>query len=60
MITAETPIRYDRKKYKDDVLIDLYKGVLKPRMIEEKNVGAIAPRQNCKMVQCVMVRKLAR
>ncbi|MBK7183280.1 MAG: dehydrogenase E1 component subunit alpha/beta [Bacteroidetes bacterium] len=36
MITAETPIRYDRKKYKDEVLIDLYKGVLKPRMIEEK------------------------
>jgi len=36
MITAETPIRYDRKKYKDDTLITLYKGVLKPRMIEEK------------------------
>ena len=36
MITAESPIRYDRKKYKDDTLISLYKGVLKPRMIEEK------------------------
>ena len=36
MILAETPIRYDRKKYKDDILIALYKGVLKPRMIEEK------------------------
>jgi 2-oxoisovalerate dehydrogenase E1 component len=36
MITAETLIRYDRKKYKDDTLLDLYKGVLKPRMIEEK------------------------
>src|SRR6218665_1302348 len=36
MITAETAIRYDRKKYKDDTLIALYKGVLKPRMIEEK------------------------
>ncbi len=36
MITAETPIRYDRKKYNDDTLISLYKGVLKPRMIEEK------------------------
>ncbi|CAN5477384.1 dehydrogenase E1 component subunit alpha/beta [soil metagenome] len=36
MITAENPIRYDRKKYKDDTLIALYKGVLKPRMIEEK------------------------
>jgi 2-oxoisovalerate dehydrogenase E1 component len=36
MITAESPIRYDRKKYKDDTLIELYKGILKPRMIEEK------------------------
>ncbi|MBL7883882.1 MAG: dehydrogenase E1 component subunit alpha/beta [Bacteroidia bacterium] len=36
MITAETPIRYDRKKHKDETLIALYKGVLKPRMIEEK------------------------
>jgi 2-oxoisovalerate dehydrogenase E1 component len=36
MITAETPIFYDRKKYKDDTLIALYRGVLKPRMIEEK------------------------
>src|ERR1700751_5707048 len=36
MITAETPIFYDRKKYKDETLIALYKGILKPRMIEEK------------------------
>jgi 2-oxoisovalerate dehydrogenase E1 component len=36
MITAETAIRYDRKKHKDETLIALYKGVLKPRMIEEK------------------------
>jgi 2-oxoisovalerate dehydrogenase E1 component len=36
MITAETAIRYERKKHKDDTLIALYKGVLKPRMIEEK------------------------
>jgi 2-oxoisovalerate dehydrogenase E1 component len=36
MITAEAPIRYDRKKYKDETLIALYQGVLKPRMIEEK------------------------
>ncbi len=36
MITAEQPIRYDRKKYNDATLIALYKGVLKPRMIEEK------------------------
>ena len=36
MITAQTPIHYDRKKYNDDKLIMLYKGLLKPRMIEEK------------------------
>ncbi len=36
MVTAETQIRYDRKKYKDDTLIALYRGILKPRMIEEK------------------------
>src|ERR1035437_7006133 len=36
MITAETPIRYDRKKHKDDTLTAIYKGILKPRMIEEK------------------------
>lgn len=36
MITATTPIRYDRKRYTDNQLIALYKGVLKPRMIEEK------------------------
>ena len=36
MISAASPIRYDRKKYKDDTLIELYKGILKPRMIEEK------------------------
>ena len=36
MISAESPIRFDRKKYKDDTLIELFKGILKPRMIEEK------------------------
>ena len=36
MITSETPIRYDRKKYNDEKLIKLFKGILKPRMIEEK------------------------
>ncbi|MEI6487989.1 MAG: dehydrogenase E1 component subunit alpha/beta [Bacteroidota bacterium] len=36
MITGETPIRYDRKKYNDEKLIKLFKGILKPRMIEEK------------------------
>lgn len=36
LITAETPIKYDRKKLKDDTLLSLYKNILKPRMIEEK------------------------
>jgi 2-oxoisovalerate dehydrogenase E1 component len=29
-------MHFDRKKYTDDVLIKLYEGLLKPRMIEEK------------------------
>ncbi len=36
MITAETPVKFDRKKHKDDTLLTLYKNTLKPRMIEEK------------------------
>lgn len=36
MITAETPVKFDRKKHKDDTLLTLYKNILKPRMIEEK------------------------
>lgn len=36
LITAETPIKFDRKKQKDDTLLMLYKNILKPRMIEEK------------------------
>ncbi|HTA60959.1 MAG TPA: dehydrogenase E1 component subunit alpha/beta [Bacteroidia bacterium] len=36
MITAEMPIRYERKKHKDDTLLTLYKNILKPRLIEEK------------------------
>jgi 2-oxoisovalerate dehydrogenase E1 component len=36
MITAEMPVKFDRKKYKDDTLLTLYKNILKPRMIEEK------------------------
>lgn len=36
LITAETPIKYDRKKLKDETLLTLYKNILKPRMIEEK------------------------
>ncbi|MES2837000.1 MAG: thiamine pyrophosphate-dependent enzyme [Bacteroidota bacterium] len=29
-------LKFDRKKYKDDVLIHIYKNIVKPRMIEEK------------------------
>jgi 2-oxoisovalerate dehydrogenase E1 component len=37
MITVETPISFKRKKnHTDQLLTDLYKGLLKPRMIEEK------------------------
>ncbi|OFY85072.1 MAG: dehydrogenase [Bacteroidetes bacterium RIFCSPLOWO2_12_FULL_35_15] len=36
MITAEAPLLYNRRKLKDDTLIALYKGLLRPRMIEEK------------------------
>ncbi len=35
-ITAETPIRYNRRKLKDEELLKLYYNILKPRMIEEK------------------------
>lgn len=35
-ITADTPVKFDRKKHKDDLLITLYKNILKPRLIEEK------------------------
>lgn len=36
MITADTPVRFERGSYSNDVLVDLYKAVLKPRMVEEK------------------------
>ena len=36
MITAESPVKFDRRKQKDDTLLALYKNILKPRMIEEK------------------------
>lgn len=36
MITAETTIKYDRKKLSDDELKDIYVHILRPRMIEEK------------------------
>lgn len=36
MITAEMPVKFDRKKHKDNTLLELYINILKPRMIEEK------------------------
>ncbi len=36
MITAESPVKFDRRKHKDDTLLQLYKNILTPRMIEEK------------------------
>src|SRR6188474_143732 len=36
MITAEMPVKFERKKHKDNTLLDLYYHILKPRMIEEK------------------------
>jgi 2-oxoisovalerate dehydrogenase E1 component len=35
-MTADTPVKFDRKKHKDDLLITLYMNILKPRLIEEK------------------------
>src|ERR1043166_2043743 len=36
LITADTPIKFDRKKHKDETLLMLYFNLLKPRMIEER------------------------
>jgi 2-oxoisovalerate dehydrogenase E1 component len=36
MITAEMPVKFDRKKHKDSTLLELYINILRPRMIEEK------------------------
>jgi 2-oxoisovalerate dehydrogenase E1 component len=36
MVNADTPIRYDRKDIPESTLLDLYKALVKPRLIEEK------------------------
>ncbi len=36
MITSETPITFQRDSLNDETLIDLYKALIKPRLIEEK------------------------
>jgi len=36
MITADTPIKFDRRKLKDSSSLELYMNILKPRMVEEK------------------------
>jgi len=36
MITANSPVIFNRKNYSDEILLSLYKELIKPRMIEEK------------------------
>ncbi len=36
MITAQSPVKFDRAQLSNDELLQLYLGLLKPRMIEEK------------------------
>jgi 2-oxoisovalerate dehydrogenase E1 component len=36
MITIDTPLHFEKKKYSDEALRKLYLAILKPRMIEEK------------------------
>lgn len=36
MVTAEMPVKFERKKHKDATLLELYTNILKPRLIEEK------------------------
>lgn len=36
MITVDTPIRFERKKLADAALLDIYRAMLRPRLIEEK------------------------
>ncbi len=36
MINVDSPIKFDRKKYSADLLLLLYKELIRPRMIEEK------------------------
>jgi 2-oxoisovalerate dehydrogenase E1 component len=36
MITLESPIIFDKKKHSDELLLSLYKELIKPRLIEEK------------------------
>lgn len=36
MITVDTPIKFSKKKHSKEILLALYKELIKPRMIEEK------------------------
>src|SRR3990172_26843 len=36
MITVDSPIKFDKKKHSGEILLSLYKELIKPRMIEEK------------------------
>ncbi len=36
MITADMPVKFEKRKHKDETLLTLYYNILRPRMIEEK------------------------
>lgn len=36
MITADSSMKFDKKNYSDEILLSLYKELIKPRMIDEK------------------------
>jgi len=36
MITIDSSIKFERKNYNDEILLSLYKELIKPRMIDEK------------------------
>lgn len=41
LVSAESPIRYNRKNFSDGKLLELYKNILKPRLIEEKMLNLL-------------------
>ena len=36
MITVDSPIKFNKKQYSNEILLSLYKELIKPRLIEEK------------------------
>src|ERR1700689_5829345 len=41
MIATERAIKYDRKKHDNKSLVEIYKGILLPRLIEEKMLSLL-------------------